>query len=162
MITHGEDVEPHALRAQGWSISAIGRHLGLDRKTVRAHLAGEREVGVRRSSASPQRLTAVFTVCHTQPSSPATSLSGRPRPAWRVAHRAARDVRSARGGAISAACSVTEPASQPSRGQHHRRLCHACLTVGRQHRRGWLTCALPRQVDGGFWCECLLAGVPAR
>ena len=62
------------------------------------------------SSAWPQRLTAVFTVCHTQPSSAATSLSGRPRPAWRVAHRAARLVSSARGGAISAACSVTEPA----------------------------------------------------
>lgn len=52
MITHGEDVELHALRAQGWSISAIARHLGLDRKTVRAHLAGERQAGARRSSRS--------------------------------------------------------------------------------------------------------------
>ena len=51
MITHGEDVELHALRAQGWSISAIARHLGLDRKTVRVHLAGERQAGVRRSRA---------------------------------------------------------------------------------------------------------------
>ena len=51
MITHGEDVEIHALRRQGWSISAIARHLGLDRKTVRAHLGGGREVGVRRGSA---------------------------------------------------------------------------------------------------------------
>ena len=51
MITHGDDVEIHALRKQGWSISAIARHLGLDRKTVRAYLAGEREVGVRRGSA---------------------------------------------------------------------------------------------------------------
>ena len=51
MITHGEDVEIHALHKQGWSISAIARHLGLDRKTVRAHLAGERQAGVRRSSA---------------------------------------------------------------------------------------------------------------
>ncbi len=50
MITHGEDVEIHALHKQGWSISAIARHLGLDRKTVRAHLAGERQAGVRRSS----------------------------------------------------------------------------------------------------------------
>ena len=39
MITHGEDVEIHALRKQGWSISAIARHMGLDRKTVRAYLA---------------------------------------------------------------------------------------------------------------------------
>ena len=52
MITHGEDVELHALRAQGWSISAIARHLGLDRKTVRAHLTGERQAGVRRSGRS--------------------------------------------------------------------------------------------------------------
>lgn len=44
-------MELHALRAQGWSISAIARHLGLDRKTVRAHLVGERQAGVRRSSA---------------------------------------------------------------------------------------------------------------
>ena len=48
MITQGEEVEIHALRQQGWSISAIARHLGLDRKTVRAYLAGDREVGVRR------------------------------------------------------------------------------------------------------------------
>ena len=46
MITHGEDVEIHALRKQGWSISAIARHMGLDRKTVRAYLCGDREVGV--------------------------------------------------------------------------------------------------------------------
>ena len=51
MITHGEDVEIHALHKQGWSISAIARHLGLDRKTVRAHLGGGREAGVRRSSS---------------------------------------------------------------------------------------------------------------
>ena len=48
MITHGDDVEIHALRKQGWSISAIARHLGLDRKTVRACLGGEREAAVRR------------------------------------------------------------------------------------------------------------------
>lgn len=51
MITHGEDVEFHALRTQGRSISAIARHLGLDRKTGRAHLSGERQAGVRRSRA---------------------------------------------------------------------------------------------------------------
>jgi transposase len=32
------DVEAHALRAQGWTISAIARHLGVDRKTVRAEV----------------------------------------------------------------------------------------------------------------------------
>ena len=47
MITQGEDVEIHALRKQGWSISAIARHVGRDRKTVRAYLNGDREAGVR-------------------------------------------------------------------------------------------------------------------
>ena len=47
MITQGEDVEIHALHKQGWSIAAIARHVGRDRKTVRAYLNGDRQVGVR-------------------------------------------------------------------------------------------------------------------
>jgi IS30 family transposase len=35
MLTQGESVEVHALRERGWSVSAIARHLGRDRKTVR-------------------------------------------------------------------------------------------------------------------------------
>ncbi len=35
MITQGADVELHALEKQGWSLSAIARHVGHDRKTVR-------------------------------------------------------------------------------------------------------------------------------
>ena len=50
MITQEEDVEIHALKKQGWTISAIARHVGLDRKTVRAYLNGDREVGVRQRS----------------------------------------------------------------------------------------------------------------
>src|SRR5438034_6907854 len=50
MLTQGEDVEVHALRRRGWSISAIARHLGRDRKTIRAYLRGERAPGVRRSA----------------------------------------------------------------------------------------------------------------
>jgi transposase len=50
MLTWEEDVEAAALRAQGWSISAIARHLGRDRKTIRAYLDGERTPGQRRSS----------------------------------------------------------------------------------------------------------------
>ncbi len=50
MLTQGDDVEIHALAARGWSISAIARHIGRDRKTVRAYLAGDREPGVRRRS----------------------------------------------------------------------------------------------------------------
>ena len=48
MLTQGEDVEVHALAGRGWSISAIARHLGRDRKTVRAYVSGERTPGVRR------------------------------------------------------------------------------------------------------------------
>ena len=48
MLTWEEDMQAHALRKRGWSISAIARHLGRDRKTIRAYLAGERAPGVRK------------------------------------------------------------------------------------------------------------------
>ena len=51
MFSRSEDVEIHALFKRGWSISAIARHVERDRKTVRAYLNGERQAGVRRSSA---------------------------------------------------------------------------------------------------------------
>ncbi len=41
MLTEEDDVEIHALRRRGWNLSAIARHTGRDRKTVRRHLAGE-------------------------------------------------------------------------------------------------------------------------
>jgi transposase len=54
MFTGKEDVEATALREQGWSISAIARHLGHDRKTVRNHLNGTRVAGERtRSEPDP-------------------------------------------------------------------------------------------------------------
>jgi transposase len=40
-------MEISSLSKRGWSISAISRHTGRDRKTVRAYLSGEREPGVR-------------------------------------------------------------------------------------------------------------------
>lgn len=43
-------VHAHALRRQGWTISAIARHLGRDRKTIRAYLNGERATGQRRQA----------------------------------------------------------------------------------------------------------------
>ena len=75
-------------------------------------------------SAPPQRRTDALTGCQLHPSSEARSLTGRPRPAWRVAQRPARAVSRSRGGAISRSCSVTVPAGHPRRGQRHRRLCN--------------------------------------
>jgi transposase len=48
VLTVEEDLDAHALRRQGWSISAIARHLGRDCKTVRAYLSGERVPHQRR------------------------------------------------------------------------------------------------------------------
>jgi transposase len=47
MLTWEDDVEVHALRKRGWSIAAIARHTGFDRKTVRKYLAGDGTPGVR-------------------------------------------------------------------------------------------------------------------
>ena len=47
MLTWEDDVEVHALRKRGWTISAIARHTGFDRKTVRKYLAGDGKPGER-------------------------------------------------------------------------------------------------------------------
>jgi transposase len=62
MLSREDDVEAHALRARGWSISAIARHLDVDRKTVRAYLAGERVAGQRRP-AGPDRFEPFGDYC---------------------------------------------------------------------------------------------------
>jgi len=51
MLTQGEDVEVHALASRGWSVSAIARHLGRDRKTVRG--LPDREAAARPSRGRP-------------------------------------------------------------------------------------------------------------
>ena len=51
MISQEEDVDAHALRARGWTITAIANHLGRDRKTIRAYLNGERAPGARKPAA---------------------------------------------------------------------------------------------------------------
>src|SRR5665213_1114212 len=56
MLTRGEDVEAHALRKRGWSISAIARHLDRDRKTIRSYLNNERVAGVRTRPDAPDPL----------------------------------------------------------------------------------------------------------
>jgi transposase len=54
MLAWEECVEAQALRARGWSISAIAAHLGHDRKTIRAYLNGQRAPGARvRSTIDP-------------------------------------------------------------------------------------------------------------
>jgi transposase len=40
MLTQEEDMEIAALRGRGWSVSAIARHTGRDRKTIKAYLEG--------------------------------------------------------------------------------------------------------------------------
>lgn len=52
MLTEEDDVEIHALHARGWSLSAIARHTGRDRKTVRRYLDGEGGGQKRRPAAS--------------------------------------------------------------------------------------------------------------
>jgi len=62
MITQGEDLEAHVLHERGWTISAIARHLGRDRKTVRAYLSGERKPGGRKP-AGPDAFASYATYC---------------------------------------------------------------------------------------------------
>ena len=50
MLTEEDDVEIHALRARGWTVSAISRHTGRDRKTIAKYLRGE-GAGQRRERA---------------------------------------------------------------------------------------------------------------
>ena len=46
MLTEEDDVEIHALWARGWSVSAISRHTGRDRKTVSKYVAAPRPARV--------------------------------------------------------------------------------------------------------------------
>ena len=50
MLTWEKNVEAAALKRQGWTISAIARHLGHDCKTIRGYLEGSRVPGVRAGS----------------------------------------------------------------------------------------------------------------
>jgi transposase len=64
MLTQEDDVEIHALAKRGWTVSAIARHTGRDRKTVRKYLNQPGGVGRDRapSCLEPYRdyLTARF------------------------------------------------------------------------------------------------------
>ncbi len=62
MLTQGEAVDAHALRKRGWSVSAIARHLKIDRKTVRVYLSGARVPG-QRKPAGPGRFGLFAEYC---------------------------------------------------------------------------------------------------
>jgi transposase len=51
MLTWEDDLEIHALHKRGWSISAIARHTGKNRRTVRNYLNGVTTPGVRKPAA---------------------------------------------------------------------------------------------------------------
>ena len=54
MLTWETTVEAQALYARGWTKSAIARHLGINRRTVREYLKGQRSGG----DSGASRLTA--------------------------------------------------------------------------------------------------------
>jgi transposase len=62
MLAWESYVEAQALRARGWSISAIAAHTGHDRKTIRAYLNGERRPG-ERAPARPEGLAEFVDYC---------------------------------------------------------------------------------------------------
>jgi transposase len=62
MLTWETCVEAQALRARGWSISAIAAHLEHDRKTIRAYLNGQRRPGERKP-ARPDGLAGFVGYC---------------------------------------------------------------------------------------------------
>ena len=55
-------MDVHALARQGMSVSAIARHLGRDRKTIRAYLSGDRVAG-QRKPAGPDPFEAFAAYC---------------------------------------------------------------------------------------------------
>ena len=65
MLTQEDDVDAHALRKRGWTISAIARHLGHDRKTIRAYLNDERAAGVR-APAGEDRFVPFVDYCRAR------------------------------------------------------------------------------------------------
>jgi len=51
MISEEDDVDIHALKRQGMTISEIARRTNHDRKTIRSYLTGGRQPGQRDGSA---------------------------------------------------------------------------------------------------------------
>ena len=96
--------------------------------TPTASTRPNREVSAS-NSASPHRVTSLFTVCQSHPNSSATSETVRPRrPTWSVAHRPARDVNKPRSGATPASCSANDPTPHTGSGHIQRRFRHRSRT----------------------------------
>jgi predicted transcriptional regulator len=53
MLTADEAAQARAMSERGRTISVIARHLGRDRRTIRDHLNGTREPGIRRPRPDP-------------------------------------------------------------------------------------------------------------
>ena len=83
----GYDTSPDPRRWRGWTISAIARHLGRDRKTVRAYLSGKRTPGVRRRSTPSSGRHVLRQAGRDILSRPASSLRGRGSLARIAEHR---------------------------------------------------------------------------
>ena len=68
MLTQEEDMEIAALRGRGWTVSAIARHTGRDRKTVKVYLKGEAKRRRRRAPSvlEPYRDYLVRRIAHGQ------------------------------------------------------------------------------------------------
>jgi transposase len=66
MLTREDDVDAHALSRQGWTISAIARHLGHDRKTIRDYLNGKRAAGVRAKPAGGDSFEPFVDYCRAR------------------------------------------------------------------------------------------------
>ena len=70
-------MDAHALHRRGWTISAIARHLGHDRKTIRAYLHGE--PGRRAAQRGPSRTRSSRSSATAANGWPRTRTCGRPR-----------------------------------------------------------------------------------
>ena len=68
-----ESVEARALHKRGWTISAIARHLGRNRRTVPNYLNGVTEPGVRKK---PEYLIRLIRSSTTSPPPRGRSASG--------------------------------------------------------------------------------------
>jgi len=64
VLSRDELDQARAMHAKGWKISVIARHLGRDRRTVREHLTGTRQPGVR--ARQPDPLEPYLDYCRTR------------------------------------------------------------------------------------------------